>query len=238
MNPTIKLVRRYGLATIGLFLVALGVALSLISNLGCAPLSSTAYVFNLKWPGISVGVFTQIVNFTMIFVQLAVLGRKFKAEHLMQIVASFLFGYMIDGCMWALSWLTPAHYADRIALIVLAGLVTALGASIEVESKAWMLSAEMTVSAFSTRLGTDFGKTKVVMDSTMVVISAVCCVIFFANPFGASPFSSIADVLFARNPGIVIGLGTLIMAFLPGWFMRFTNKPVQTWFAKRKELLF
>ena len=32
-----------------------------------------------------------------------------------------------------------------------------------------------------------------------------------------------ADVLLARVPGIVIGLGTLLLAILPGWMMRLTD---------------
>ena len=140
---------RYGIATVGLVFVALGVALSIISNLGTAPLSCPAYVLNLKWPVLSVGTFTLLVNMTYLIIQYALLRKDFKAKYLMQIPASAIFGYLIDGCLWALGWLHPETFAFRVFLTVLAALVTAFGVSIEVAANAWMLSAEMTVGAIS-----------------------------------------------------------------------------------------
>ena len=84
---TKDLLRRYGVATIGLMFVALGVALSIISNLGTAPLSCPAYVLNLHIPSISVGTFTLLVNISYLFIQIALLRKEFQARHLMQVVA-------------------------------------------------------------------------------------------------------------------------------------------------------
>ena len=219
--------RRYGVATVGLVFVALGVALSIISNLGTAPLSCPAYVLNLHIPAISVGTFTLLVNTSYLFIQIALLRKDFKAKYLMQIVASAVFGYMIDGCMWALAWLQPATFAARLGLTLLAALVTAFGVSIEVAADAWMLSAEMTVNAFAKVFRKPFGPVKIVMDTLMVVLSAALALIFFDNPFGAGHVSNAADVLLARVPGIVIGLGTLLLALLPGALMRLTDPLVE-----------
>ncbi|MBP5336497.1 MAG: YitT family protein [Bacteroidales bacterium] len=224
MNPKAKdILRRYAVASVGLVFVALGVALSIISNLGTAPLSCPAYVLNLHWPALSVGTFTLLVNTSMILIQLALLRKDFKAKYLMQIVASAVFGYLIDGCLWALDWLYPDSFAARLGLSVLGGVVTAFGVSIEVAADAWMLSAEMTVAAFSKVLRKPFGPVKVVMDSLMVVIAALLCLLFFRNPLGAGAFTTLGDALLARTPGIVIGLGTLLLAVLPGAMMRLTD---------------
>ena len=64
------------------------------------------------------------------------------------------------------------------------------------------------------------------MDSLMVVIAALLCVLFFRNLFGAGAFTNLGDVLMARTPGIVIGLGTLLLAVLPGAMMRLTDPVV------------
>ena len=224
MNLKAKdILRRYAVATVGLVFVAFGVALSIISNLGTAPLSCPSYVLNLKWPVLSVGTFTVLVNMVYMLIQIALLRKDFQARHLMQIVASAVFGYLIDGCMWALSWLHPAGFAARIGLTVLAAVVTAFGVSIEVAADAWMLSAEMTVAAFSKVLQKPFGPVKVVMDSLTVVISAVLAWFFFHNPFGAGAWTGVGDVLMARTEGVVIGLGTLLLAVLPGALMRLTD---------------
>ena len=141
----------------------------------------------------------------------------------MQIVASALFGYLIDGCLWALSWLHPEGFAVRVGLTLLAALVTAFGVSIEVAANAWMLSAEMTVLSFSQTFNWKFHTVKVVMDSLMVVIAAVLCLWFFGDLFGAGEFTGWADLLLARTEGVVIGLGTVLLAVLPGWMMRLTD---------------
>ena len=39
--------------------------------------------------------------------------------------------------------------------------------------------------------------------------------------------TGMADVLLARTSGVVIGMGTLLMAFLPGYLMRFTDPLVR-----------
>ena len=224
MNVKAKdILSRYAVATVGLVFVAFGVALSIISNLGTAPLSCPSYVLNLKWPVLSVGTFTVLVNMTYMLLQIALLRKEFKAKHLMQVLASAVFGYLIDGCMWALSWLHPAGFAARIGLTLLAAVVTAFGVSIEVAAGAWMLSAEMTVAAFAKVLRKPFGPVKVVMDSLTVVIAAVLAWCFFRNPFGAGAWTGVGDVLMARTEGIVIGLGTFLLAVLPGAMMRLTD---------------
>ena len=200
--------RRYTVASVGLVFVALGVALSIISNLGTAPLSCPAYVLNLDWPVLSVGTFTLLVNMLYLVLQVLLLRKDFKARSLMQIPASALFGYLIDGCLWALSWLHPGSFVARLGLTILAALVTAFGVSIEVAADAWMLSAEMTVAAFCQVFRTAFSPVKVVMDSLTVVIAALLCLLFFHNLF---------------TPGVVIGLGTLLLAVLPGAMMHLTD---------------
>lgn len=224
MSPKAKdLLRRYTVASVGLVFVALGVALSIVSNLGTAPLSCPAYVLNLEWPVLSVGTFTLLVNMLYLVLQVLLLRKDFKARSLMQIPASALFGYLIDGCLWALSWLHPGGFAARLGLTVLAALVTAFGVSIEVAADAWMLSAEMTVAAFCQVFRAAFSPVKVVMDSLTVVIAALLCLLFFHNLFGAGSFTNLGDILLARTPGVVIGLGTLLLAVLPGAMMNLTD---------------
>lgn len=224
MNAKTILIR-YGTATVGLFLVSLGISFSIISNLGTAPLSCAAYVLNLKFTGITVGTFNVLVNMSYMLIQLLVLRRNFRAEMLLQVVASVLLGVFVDFGNWAFAWMASDAFLPKLLLTLLAAVVTAVGVSIEVKSGGWMLSAEMTVNAFSTTFSKNFGSVKVVMDSLMLVIAAVLALIFFGNPFGKE-YTNFTDVLFARSSGVVISMGTLLLAFLPGWLMRITQKPV------------
>lgn len=222
---------RYAIATVGLFLVAFGIAMSIVCNLGTAPLSCAAYVLNLRFTSVSVGTFIFIVNMAYMLVQLILLRRNFKLVSLMQVVASMLFGYMVDASLWMLSFMIDdPSLLLRFILLFVAGAITAVGVSIEVHSKAWMLSAEMTVAAFSSVLGKPFDRVKIVMDSSMVLIAALLSWLFFGNPFGSGELTSVGDMLLARSPGVVIGLGTLVLAVLPGYLMRFTTPALGRFF--------
>lgn len=219
---------RYIGSSIGLLLVALGIALTVVSNLGTSPLSCPPYLLSL-WFGLTVGQWTIIVNSFLILVQIAVMRDLFKVKYLMQIPATLVFGYMIDFWMWVFSGVVVDAYLLRIGLILISTVVTALGVSLEVEAEAWMLSAEMTVYAFQKRIYKSFGSIKIAMDSLYVVIAAAVCCYVSRNPFGLGAYTGLSDMLTARMPGIVIGIGTLISAILPGYLMKFTNPLVQHW---------
>jgi len=228
MNSIQKGLIRYGLATTGLLFVALGVALSIKCNLGTSPLSCPSYILQGTW-GLTVGNWVIIVNLSYLIAQMVIFGRKFKAKYLMQIPASFVFGYLIDFCMLCVGGLSPNSLVSKLVLLIVSCFVTAVGVSIEVVAQGWMLSAEMTVYALVKATGKSFGVLKVAMDSLMVVIAAVIAYLMYGNLFGSGEFSGIADLFLGRTQGIVIGLGTLISAVLTGALMELTDPLTDKW---------
>ncbi len=211
---TKNIIIRYLYATVGLFIVALGIALSIISNLGTAPLSCPAYVLNLKFTSISVGTFTFLFNLLYILIQLALFRRDFKARYWLQIVASAILGYFIDASMWLCSWCATDVISWRIITSIVACILTAIGVSIEVAADAWMLSAEVTVlSICHVFRKLKFGTAKIIMDSSLVVISAIAAWIFFGHILGDGTSN-------------VISWGTLLLAVLPGFLIPYTDKVV------------
>lgn len=221
-TTTKRIAARYLASTIGLVLVAFGIALTIKSNLGTSPLSCPAYLLSL-WGRPSIGTFTVIVNSSLILIQLAVLRKRFKAKYLMQIPASFVFGYLIDMCLWILGDFAPGTLSVRLLLVAISSIITAFGISLEVGAQGWMLSAEMTVYAITKVCTKTFGTIKVWMDCLFVVLAAGISYLIFRNPFGYGEFQSLSDTLLARTPGVVIGIGTLICAVLPGWLMHWTD---------------
>ena len=139
-----------------------------------------------------------------------VLGKDFKAADLLQLVANILLSLMIDGSLWLLHacGIIPGSLAMQFVFIVLACVITAFGISMEVAAQAWMLPAEMTVSAFTRRFGGKFDTNKVIMDCLMLLLGALLCLWFFdGRPFGPE-----------GKP--IIGWGTLIMAVCIGLMMK------------------
>ena len=200
---------RYGIATLGLIFVAIGVALSIKSNLGTAPISCPPYVVNLIG-GLSVGEYTILMHFAFILLQIILLRKEFKAIHLMQIAAAFVFGFLTDASIWAFSWIGVQSMGTRLLLTILSVIITALGISLEVMGKAWMLAGEMTDAALAKVLNVKFRNAKIGFDIFLVIVSAAIASFAFGNPLG-SPQAE------------VIGIGTVISALFTGYCMKFTD---------------
>lgn len=230
-NPQMPV--RYAVSTAGIFLVAFSISLLVRCNLGVNTLSGPAYVLSLSFPDtLTLGQYAVLVNCTFIFIQLALLRRRFKPMYLLQIAASFVLGCFIDMTGFMLSWLSPANLVERVVLLFLGCAISALGVSLEVVSDSWMLSAEMTAEAVSIVSGLKFRDVKVAMDCTILVITVGLCLVFFGNPLCAGEFTGVWDALTAKTPGAVVGIGTIAAAALIGYLMRFTDPIAERWLRR------
>ena len=211
---------RYGISTLGLVIIALGVAISIKSNLGIAPPSCPPTILNLKWTGISVGTFTWMMHLVFIAIQALVLRKDFKLRYLMQIPAAFVFGYMCDAAIWLFDAIeAPAtNYAVQLALSLLGVILAAVGIQIEVIGKGWILAGDQTVVVFADVLRKPFGTMKVLFDVIMVAFTAA----FSWFAFG---------LLTGNGSTVIIREGTLILAFLTGICMRLTDPFIEKVFG-------
>lgn len=212
---------RYGISTLGLVIIALGVAISIKSNLGIAPPSCPPTILNLKWTGISVGTFTWMMHLVFIAIQALVLRKDFKLRYLMQIPAAFVFGYMCDASIWIFDAIeAPAtSYAVQLALSLLGVVLAAVGIQIEVTGKGWILAGDQIVAVFADVLRKPFGTMKVIFDVVMVAFTAA----FSWFAFG---------LLTGNGVTVIIREGTLILAFLTGICMRLTDPFIERIFGR------
>lgn len=209
-NGSNNIVRRYLVATAGLIIVAFGVALSLKSNLGTAPISCPPAILNLKFDSISVGTFTWMMHIILILSQVVMLGRKFKLSFLMQIPAAFVFGYLCDASIWLLKDVQVTSYFMQMLFCILTVIITAIGVRLEIAGNAWMLAGEKTAVVLSEVSRISFSNIKVGLDVYMVVISALFAQLAFGSPSG-------------DGANIVIREGTLILAIFTGLCMKVTD---------------
>lgn len=204
------LIVRYAVATAGLVLVALGVAISLKSNLGTAPVSCPPAFLNLRWEAVSVGTFTWMMHIVFILLQVLLLRRKFKLAFLMQIPAAFVFGYLCDAAIWLVRDLVVPNYAVQMILSLISVVLTAIGIRIEVAADAWMLAGDKTTAVLSDVSGVRFSTVKILFDVFLVILSALFGWVAFRNLTG-------------DGSQVVIREGTLILAFCTGLCMRLTD---------------
>jgi len=230
-NKFIKILIRYGIATIGLILVAVGVAFSIKSDLGTSPISCPPYVVSL-WGGLTVGQYTICMHLLFVFIQILLLRKKFKIENLMQLVASFLFGFMTDGALWLIQGIDASDFMDKFWLMLASCIITAAGISIEVRANAWMLAGEMTTAAFAEVTGAKFSNIKIVFDISLVVIAAAISWALFGNPLASGEFTGLKESLLAQQEGVIIGIGTIVSAVLTGLLMKIIDPVTEKVFGK------
>ena len=163
--------KRYIIFLVGLFVNSLGVSLITKANLGTSPISSIPYVLSLNFP-LTLGNFTIIFSILLIILQLFILRKNFKLEHLLQIPISILFGYFIDLTMLLFSFVNPTAYIAKLIYLLIGCVILGFGVYMEVLADVAMLPGESFVRAIVQTWHREFGSTKVCFDVSMAVIAA------------------------------------------------------------------
>lgn len=186
--------KRYLIFLVGLFVNSLGVSLITKANLGTSPISSIPYVLSLNFP-FTLGSFTIFFSIFLIVLQLIILRKNFKLEHILQIPVSIIFGYFIDLTMILFSWVNPEAYIMKIVYLLMGCLILGVGVYMEVLADVVMLPGESFVRAIVLTWKTNFGTTKICFDVSMSVIAAVLSFVFAGRLAGVREGTVIAALL-------------------------------------------
>ncbi len=202
--------KRYIVFLFGLFISSLGVSLVTKANLGTSPISSIPYVLSLNFP-FTLGNFTILFSIFLILLQLLILRKNFKLEHLLQIPISIAFGYFIDITMLWLGFLNPNIYIFKIIFLILGCFVLAVGVFLEVIADVAMLPGESFVRAVSLTYQKDFGITKIAFDVSMTVCAIIISLICSKKLEGVREGTVIAAILV----GFIARILGRVLDFLP-----------------------
>ena len=186
--------KRYVIFLIGLFVNSLGVSLITKASLGTSPISSIPYVLSLSFP-FTLGNFTIFFSVFLILLQLLILRKNFKLEHVLQIPVSIVFGYFIDLTMLLFAWVNPQAYIMKIIYLLIGCLILGFGVYMEVLADVVMLPGESFVRAIVLTWKTNFGTTKICFDVSMAVIAAILSFIFTGKLNGVREGTIIAALL-------------------------------------------
>lgn len=199
---------------IGLFIMTIGVAISVKSNLGVSPVSSIPYTMTCVW-GIEMGKATILFHCFLVAVQILLLRKKFKPVNLMQIAVGIVFGYFTTFCNWSVSFLPdPSNIIVRLIMMLVSTVLIAFGIFLYMPPNIMPLAGEGAMKAVSDVSEIEFPKVKIGFDVSMVVISLISCLVFIKD-FGS------------------VGAGTIIAAFLVGTVLGFISK----WFGTARDKL-
>lgn len=156
----------------GLFVITIGINLSIISELGVSPVSAFTYPTS-RATGISLGIVTVVTYSILVLIQFLLLGRKFRIKNLLQVPFSICFGTFVDLTGRMLGFLNPSDYISRFLLMSLGIVVCAFGAAIYIVMDIVPNAPEGFNLAVSERFNMPFSKSKVLSDCLFVLIGVL-----------------------------------------------------------------
>lgn len=219
-NRAFSLAKRQLLLLISLFFLALGVALCVRSDLGSSVISSAPYAFFLAGkqglvPGLTLGMYTNLLNVLLVAGQIVVLRHRYRPWQLLQLFIGVVFGLLIDASMAISVFLETFDGLGMRLLIMLAGsTLMALGVSMEMRCASITMPGEGLPAALSKITGKPFADMKILTDIFLVSIAVVSCFLFFGewkwNVVGVG-------TLFAM---LYIGMAVKVISRHLGWFDR------------------
>lgn len=95
MSKFIPWTKRGMIYLLGLFIIALGVSVSKMSDLGVSPVNSIPCVIS-EISGIDMGLCVTGIFIVFIFIQLCILRKEFKAIYWFEIICSMMFGWFVS----------------------------------------------------------------------------------------------------------------------------------------------
>lgn len=200
-----SLVRRLVFVTVGLFLMALGIATATRADLGTTPISAPPYVLSLGFDW-TLGQFSFAMFFVLVALQWLLLRGRFHPAQLLQLPLGLGFGMFIDLGMWLTRPLDPTQYVLQLLQLVAGSAILALGVVIQVTPHLLYTPGEGTVVALARVTGKPFARMKTFFDATLVAIGIAISFAIFGELVG-------------------IREGTVISALLIGTFA----KPMGPW---------
>ncbi|MDD2370813.1 MAG: DUF6198 family protein [Firmicutes bacterium] len=199
----IKLILRYIIFLIGIFMMGLGISMTAKTGLGTTPISSVPLLLSRIFP-LSFGTMAFLLSLVFIIIEWLILREDFTKEHYAQIIVTPFFGYFIDLGMLIFKNLKPETYLDNIIVLLIACILISFGISLQVIARVLINSAEGLVKVMADKTRCKFGNIKILFDSSLILIALVISLLAFRK---------VKDV---REGTIIvaIALGSLTKVFL------------------------
>lgn len=192
---------RTGFYLLGLFFLALGVVISIHSELGISPVNSLPYVVS-RISGRELSTCVIVIYCIYIGLQWVLLRREFRPINLLQILFSTVFGCFLDFCKELLGDFSLPGYGGKLILLAISILVISVGVILYVEVELVPMPMEGLTLTLSRKWGVPFHQVKMAVDCTVVGLGAALSLVFFGGLEGIRE----GTVLTALFTGKVIAL--------------------------------
>lgn len=187
---------------LGLFFMAIGVAISVNANLGISPVNSLPYVISrisgFALSSCVIGVFS-----LYILAQIVLLRLEFKWINLTQLIFSTIFGYFVDFAKWLLGDFCLPTYAGRLAMLAVSIVVVSIGVELYLEVNLVAMPMEGMTLALSQVTRKPFPNVKIAVDCAVVLLGLVLSLVFLRRLDGVREGTIIAAVVTGKVIALV-----------------------------------
>lgn len=196
---------RFLVYIVGLFIMTLGISLSVKSNLGVSPVSSIPYTITCI-TGLEMGKATILFHIVLVVMQILILRKAFQMKNLLQVVVGVIFGYFTTFSNYLFSFLpTPEHMTVQLLMMLGSTVLIAVGIFFYLPADIVPLAGEGAMKAVSDTTHIAFNKVKVGFDISMVIISLISCLVALGTLSSVGVGTIIAAVLVGSVLGVITG---------------------------------
>lgn len=194
LSPAV-LFKRLLFYCLGLFIMALGVSFSVVSDLGVSPVNSLPYVLSEVFQT-DMGIWTIGVFAFYILLQAAILRRRFHPARLLQLICTFLFGWFVDltNLLAGAALPQPGSYPVRLVYLVISMALVALGIFFYLAPQLVSLPGEGIMQTISDQWHIPFHLVKIGFDCTVSILALVISLICFHTFHGVREGTVLAAI--------------------------------------------
>ena len=200
-----QLPQRILLYVFGVFVLSLGAIFVVNADLGASPVQAVPLVASLI-TGLSIGTSFFVILTVFTLLQICILRRGFQWIQLTQILAAFLFGYLVDFSNFLVGVLRIPGYFGQLLMLGIGIVLTASGVTLHMRARIINLPPEALTAAITSKIPNGvFHRVRIVQDSALVVIAVLLSFLFLGGLYGVRE-------------------GTVITAILVGKCIQYTNR--------------
>lgn len=205
-----NVINKFIIVTISMIITGVGASLGLKAAVGVGAWDALSQSVSTVL-GMKVGTFSMILNISCVFIQLLLLKKEFKINHLVQVVVSVLIGFVVNFMVYdVLSKFTINSYFVSIVLFIISILICSTAVAVIMSINFISFPLESCCMVIAKKTNKNFGVIRQAVDVMAVVIALTVALIFKNNItvregtiIGMIIFGPMLDLFMkSMNPGL------------------------------------
>lgn len=200
---------------LGMFIVAIGAALSVKADMGVSPVTTIPYTVTYI-SGIDMGITTFLFHLLLVFIEFILLRKQFKPKDFLQILVGVVFGLFTSLCNYLIFLIPfPETMTVRVLLLILSIIAVAVGLFFYVPAEIMPMAVEGLMLVISRVAGFKFSNVKIALDTAFSLISLIICLIVVQGMGSVG----VGTILSAVTTGLVLKILTKLFGDIRDKFL-------------------